>query len=75
MEDYLTRYMKQRGACKLCGKSKPLFELDVDHNHRTGKVRGLLCRGCNHGIGWLGDTLDKLERAMHYLRENDSDIT
>lgn len=45
-EDYIKMWEEQDGKCKLCGK-KPEGYLDIDHDHKTGRVRGLLCRGCN----------------------------
>jgi hypothetical protein len=51
----------------LCGEipDKPLH---IDHDHRTGKVRGLLCVSCNTGIGKLGDDVDGLYRALRYVQ-------
>lgn len=39
----------------------------IDHNHKTGKFRGILCNNCNRGIGLLGDSAQNLERAITYL--------
>ena len=50
--------LKQNGVCLGCGKPPSKRKLDVDHNHTTGKVRGLLCHHCNKAQGQLGeDTL------------------
>lgn len=43
--------------------------LAVDHDHTTGKIRGLLCFQCNTGLGRLGDTLERAEAAVSYLRK------
>ena len=44
--------------------------MHIDHCHDTGAVRGLLCHGCNTGIGSLNDDIELLQRAIDYLREN-----
>jgi hypothetical protein len=59
----------QGGCCAICGTDTPgtsgIFA--VDHDHKTGKVRGLLCRSCNVGIGNLGDDPKRLKEAIRYL--------
>lgn len=42
--------------------------LSIDHDHETGKVRGLLCNNCNRAIGLLGDSVSTLLDAVEYLR-------
>lgn len=51
-------------GCMICGKTDPNKRLSIDHNHVTGKVRGLLCVYCNTGIGWLET---HREAAREYL--------
>ena len=67
-EEYDAMLIKQAGGCAICGKP-PLDVkfLSVDHNHQTGKVRGLLCRKCNLAIGILQDDPSLLRRAVNYL--------
>lgn len=55
----------QGGVCAIC--SKPGLKLVVDHDHATGKVRGLLCHHCNVGIGYLRDDIEILASAQTYL--------
>ena len=55
IDDYTKMLTKQKGVCFLCGKppnGKKFKRLHVDHDHKTGEVRGLLCRGCNGLLGW-----------------------
>lgn len=61
---------EQGGACALCGASTPggrWSRFSVDHCHETGRVRGLLCYGCNSSLGALGDTPEALLRAYRYV--------
>lgn len=55
---------RQGGKCKICRKRK---KLTVDHCHRTGRVRGLLCLCCNTGLGMFRDNRRWLRRAIKYL--------
>ena len=59
----------QKGLCKICEQVCTSGKrLAVDHCHSTNKVRGLLCRKCNLGIGNFRDTPELLEKAADYLR-------
>jgi hypothetical protein len=64
-EEYSALLVRQDGACSIC--LDRLVKPHVDHNHRTGEVRGLLCNECNLGIGKLGDDEVKVARAVLYL--------
>jgi hypothetical protein len=60
----------QHGACAICSRPfRGTRDCNVDHDHETGKVRGLLCHDCNTGIGSLGDDVRRLELAIAYLKE------
>ena len=56
----------QRSRCAICGEH--LVSPHVDHDHRTGAVRGMLCPACNHGLGHFRDSLANLRRAINYLK-------
>lgn len=59
---------EQRGVCAICKEKCSLNRaLAVDHDHRYGNVRGLLCGRCNRGIGSFGDDADLLREAANYL--------
>ena len=66
--DYERILEEQGGGCYVCGK-KPTDRraLDIDHDHNTGKVRGLLCSKHNRAIGLMGDDLLILIKALEYL--------
>ena len=52
------------GMCEICG-DKPAT--CIDHDHVKGRVRGVLCRECNSGLGRFGDTIEGLQKAINYL--------
>ncbi|GIJ23721.1 endonuclease VII domain-containing protein [Micromonospora lutea] len=56
---------EQGGVCAVCGDPDPEH---VDHDHRTGWVRGILCFNCNGGLGQFRDSPTRLARAITYLR-------
>lgn len=57
----------QQGRCRICNKAAALV---IDHCHKTGKVRGLLCHHCNIGLGAYEDNERVLLEAVRYLRES-----
>lgn len=70
MEQFNLLLSMQNGGCAICGKSIDLLRrrMNVDHCHETKKVRGILCTGCNTGLGHLGDSVEGLNRAVEYLK-------
>jgi hypothetical protein len=74
VEDYDAMLERQGGVCAIC-KRKPERPLFVDHCHATGKVRGLLCHGCNSALGFMCDDPRVTAAATEYLlraaRDND----
>ena len=65
--EYDDLYAKQKGACAIC--REPLKKKHcIDHDHTTGKVRGLLCYNCNITIGRFNDDAERMMRAAGYVR-------
>lgn len=60
-------------SCGICGKPPASKSLDIDHDHLTGEVRGLLCNNCNQGIGHLKDSPNNLRAAAVYLEQAAAD--
>lgn len=71
-KEYDGMFKSQGGKCKICG-NKFDYRLHVDHCHTTGKVRGLLCRGCNTGLGQFQDDPRILREAINYLMRTDNE--
>ena len=67
IEDYDQLLAAQEHKCAICGRPPEAKQLDVDHDHATGTVRGLLCNRCNRGLGYFQDTPDTLRQAAKYL--------
>ena len=72
VDDYKTMQSQQEGRCWICQvHEKDLTKaLHVDHDHKTGKVRGLLCSACNTGLGFFKDETVLLRRAISYLKKS-----
>jgi hypothetical protein len=68
---YLQMLESQNNCCAICGLHKDTFQkqLAVDHDHKTGEPRGLLCLNCNNGLGKLKDSVELLEKAINYLKQ------
>lgn len=76
LEIYESLLLKQNHVCAICKQEEVLFDkksnkvrrLAVDHDHQTGKIRGLLCLRCNVSLGQFNDSVDILESAIKYLK-------
>jgi DNA-directed RNA polymerase subunit RPC12/RpoP len=67
VRDYVRLLAAQDYKCGICGHEQTTQELDVDHDHTTGKVRGLLCRSCNRAIGLIGEA--NLAKAVEWCHD------
>ena len=67
IDDYDRILKEQGGGCNICGRPPKKRRLHVDHNHITGKVRGLLCMKCNRGLSWFNDSPELLREAARYV--------
>lgn len=66
-EDYERMLAEQCGVCAICGKPPKSKRLHVDHNHKTLKVRGLLCYSCNTKLAFVEKYVKKINA---YLRRH-----
>lgn len=69
LREYNKLYVKQDGCCAICGRHQQEIwrTLCVDHDHKTGKIRGLLCSNCNTALGLFQERRGLLFKAMQYL--------
>jgi hypothetical protein len=71
-------WSKQDGKCAICGADladcKSRRQAHIDHDHSTGKVRGILCGNCNRGLGSFNDSSDKLRSAIAYLSRHRQEV-
>lgn len=82
LSEYNEMFLAQGGVCAICGKPNSekrkinvnggIKRFNVDHDHKTGIVRGLLCTPCNRAIGFLKDDITIFEKAILYLKHHQS---
>jgi hypothetical protein len=70
-KEFDERVELQGGVCPICGAQDPE---QVDHDHGTGQVRGILCFNCNGGLGQFRDSTDALRAAAIYLEERAAEV-
>lgn len=77
IEEYKTMFNNQCGKCAICGKEETRLnkdgtklDLSVDHCHKTGKVRKLLCSTCNTTLGKVEEDIDRLSKLAAYIKEH-----
>ena len=72
-KQYEELFRIQGGKCAICGATPENNmlgnALGLDHDHRTGKIRGLLCSPCNRGLGYFRDSPTLLQNAITYMRK------
>ncbi len=78
LDEYQDMFERSEHKCNICGSegfrinSKAKNTLCVDHDHETGKIRGLLCHNCNRALGLLQDDTTLLEKAIKYLEGSET---
>jgi hypothetical protein len=80
IEEYEALYQRANGCCEICGVAVPSHldndakklaaKVAIDHDHTTGRVRGLLCGPCNCSIGYMLDDPTRLRAAADYLERS-----
>lgn len=65
LEDFQRMSENQENLCLICKEFKPLC---VDHDHKTGRIRGLICASCNKGLGHFRDNVEFMQRAIDYVK-------
>jgi len=65
----------QGGGCAICGRPpRPDISLHVDHDHKTGEIRGLTCFPCNNSLGLMQEEPERFAKAADYLDQHDSEV-
>ena len=71
LDTFKSMLKKQNNKCVICGNEfKNSKSIHVDHNHKTGNVRELLCSKCNTGLGMFYDNIESLANAIKYLKKH-----
>lgn len=70
LEEYDLMLNKQGSRCLICNRHQTEVKIPfgVDHDHKTGRIRGLLCNKCNQGLGLFNDDINILLKAIKYLK-------
>lgn len=77
LSDYNKMFENQGGCCLICGKHQTDLNrpLCVDHNHKTGEIRDLLCSSCNSVLGYCYENIKILESAIKYIEKHNKKPT
>jgi len=72
-EDFYKKIEEQNNNCEICGDEfESTSKAFIDHNHSTGKARGLLCSLCNSTVGNSLESIETIKNLIKYLEVNDS---
>lgn len=74
LDEYNAILVSQNGGCAICGQPPGVKRLHVDHDHATGKVRGVLCGPCNHALGLMKDDPERLRKAATYIEQSKGSV-
>lgn len=81
LDDYDRMLVEQEGKCGMCKTTQnnttrngKIKRFNIDHCHKTGKVRKLLCSFCNSLLGYSNDSIEILESAIKYLKDHEKEI-
>ena len=73
-DEYMAIWKMQGGVCAICKSphsgNRKVRDLIIEHDHTTGRVRGLTCQFCNHGLAGFKDNIDNLKAAILYLEKH-----
>lgn len=71
-DEYDRMFSAQGNSCAICGRSEHGGNgaFHVDHDHKTGKIRAILCQGCNTSLGHMNEDPSLLRKAATYLEEH-----
>ena len=70
-EQHKQMYLDQNGCCAICNEAMPYDEVQTDHNHVTGKIRDLLCSGCNTLVGRIETHSERINQILEYIKKHD----
>ena len=68
--DVMRLYRDADGKCGICGQERGERNHALDHDHKTNKLRGILCHKCNVGLGYFADDINRLRSAIAYLERH-----
>ena len=80
-EEFENMLSEQNNCCAICGTNKPsktrgrVKRFHVDHDHKTGKIRGLICKSCNIALGEVEDNIHILKSMIQYLESHEQAST